>query len=391
MEYDLAIIGGGIAGLSLAHGAVQRGWRTVLFEAEPRMGGALHTCRQEGFWLELGAHTLFNSYGTILGLMDAVGLTGKVVRRRPLAFRLWSDEGEASIAARLRYPELLRHVWRAPLLRRADHSAMEYFGALVGPRNFAEVVGPALDAVICQPARDFPADVLFQRKPRRKRVPRSFVLPGGMTTLTETLAAAPGLEALPGQPVTRLACSGSGFGVFTAQGDWRADRIALAIPPQQAAALLVDVRPGLSEQLSHIGVSRVESLGVVVRARDVHLRPVAGLIGRGQPFYSMVSRDVVPGGEWRGFTFHFRPGALGHEDKLAVAARVLGTSSTRFGHVALAGHVLPTLRKGHARLRGRLDALLARSPVLLTGNYFDGVSIEACASRSMAALYRNHD
>ncbi|MGE0081128.1 MAG: NAD(P)/FAD-dependent oxidoreductase [Thiohalomonadaceae bacterium] len=390
MEYDIAVIGGGISGLSLAHGAARRGWRVLLLEAEPRVGGALHTHRREGFWMELGAHTLFNSYGTVLAMMDVAGLTGRVLRRRRLAFRLWNGTRDVSIAASLHYPELLRGMLRAPFLHRSEHTAADYFGALAGPRNFTDVIGPALDAVICQPARDFPADVLFQRKPRRREVPRSFALPGGMASLADSLAASPGVQVLSSMRVTRLAREGGGFRLFAAGADWRADRIALAVPPNEAAMLLAAVRPGLSEQLLHIGVARVESLGVVVRARDAQLPAVAGLIGRGQPFYSVVSRDVVPGGEWRGFTFHFRPGALGHDDKLRVAARVIGTAAENFEDVVASEHVLPALRSGHASLRGRIDALLARTPVLLTGNYFEGLSIEACAARSMAELQRPH-
>lgn len=390
MDYDLAIVGGGISGLSLAHGAARRGWRVLLLEAEPQVGGALHTYRCGTFWLELGAHTLFNSYGTLLDMTDATGLTPRVLQRRRLSFRLWDGARDISIAASLHYPDLLRGLLRVPFLDRSEHTAADYFSALVGPRNFTEVIGPALDAVICQPARDFPADVLFQRKPRRRDVPRSFTLPGGMGTLADALAATPNVEVHPGVHVTRIVRDGGGFRVFAAQGDWRADRIGLATPPTEAAMLLAGVRPGLSEQLRHIGVARVESVGVVVRARDVDLPAVAGLIGRGQPFYSVVSRDVVPGGEWRGFTFHFRPGALGRDDKLELAAHVLGTTPAGFSEVAESDHVLPALRSGHTTLRGRIDALLARSPVLVTGNYFEGLSIEACVARSMAELVRAH-
>lgn len=391
MAYDIAVIGGGISGLSLAHGAAQRGWRVLLVEAETRLGGALHTHRHAGFWLELGAHTLFNSYGSVLGMMDTLGLTAHTLRRRRLPLRLWDGSRDVSIAASLHYGELLRGLMRAPFLRRGDCTAADYFGALVGLRNFAEVVGPALDAVICQPVRDFSADALFRRKPRRHGLPRSFSLPAGMATLVDGLAASPGVEVLSGTRVIRLMRDGAGFRLFAAGADWRADRVALAVPPHEAAMLLANVRPGLSEQLRCIGVARVESLGVVVRARDVRLRPVAGLIGRGQPFYSMVSRDVVPDDEWRGFTFHFRPGACTQEERLRIAARVIGTAQGNIEDVVVSGHVLPALRQGHAALRGRIDALLARTPVLLTGNYFHGLSIEACVARSLAELQRAHE
>jgi protoporphyrinogen oxidase len=60
---------------------------------------------------------------------------------------------------------------------------------------------------------------------------------------------------------------------------------------------------------------------------------------------------------------------------------VLGTRS--FEQIATAGHVIPSLRLGHREKIAEIDALLAGTPLLLTGNYFSGVAIEDCVSRSL--------
>jgi hypothetical protein len=54
-----------------------------------------------------------------------------------------------------------------------------------------------------------------------------------------------------------------------------------------------------------------------------------------------------------------------------------------FEHVAAAGHVVPSPRPGHKKTVAEIDGLLAGSALLLTGNYFTGIAIEDCISRSL--------
>ena len=67
--------------------------------------------------------------------------------------------------------------------------------------------------------------------------------------------------------------------------------------------------------------------------------------------------------------------------KLDRIAQVLGTRN--FEHIATAEHVIPSLRLGHKETIAEIDGLLAGTPLLLTGNYFTGVAIEDCVSRSL--------
>jgi protoporphyrinogen oxidase len=49
---------------------------------------------------------------------------------------------------------------------------------------------------------------------------------------------------------------------------------------------------------------------------------------------------------------------------------------------------LPALRKGHAELVRRIDRALAGTRLALTGNWFVGVSIEDCLTRSRQEMDR---
>ena len=73
-KQDIIIIGAGISGLSLAHYCAKEGLKTLVIEKTERVGGTFHSHRFGGeagdFWLELGAHTGYNSYGNFLGILE---------------------------------------------------------------------------------------------------------------------------------------------------------------------------------------------------------------------------------------------------------------------------------------------------------------------------------
>jgi hypothetical protein len=114
------------------------------------------------------------------------------------------------------------------------------------------------------------------------------------------------------------------------------------------------------------------------------LPPVAGLIGRNQAFYSVVSRDTVPDKRYRGFTFHFRPGLLDETGQRDCIARTLDLPREALAttNVVSKTNQLPALRVGHGERTRDVDRMLAGTRLALTGNYFTGVAIEDCVIRS---------
>ena len=387
-DHDLLIIGAGISGLSMAHYAAAAGLNALVLERDHRPGGCLHSHRftgaLDGFWLELGAHSSFNSYTNLLAILEQIGLLNRVQRRAKVGFRLFADGAVKSIPSQLYWPELLLAPFRLLGLLKVGRSVAEYYGHIVGRRNYTAVFEPAFNAVICQPASDYPADSLFNPRPRRKDVPRGFTLPGGLQTIADALGARPEIRIEFGQAAREIRRDGAGFSVRTDSGEYTARTLCLATPAAVATELLRAVFPAIAAQLAEIATATVESVGVALPAERVQLPPVAGLIGRDEAFYSAVSRDTVPDARYRGFTFHFRPGVLDEEGKQNRIAQVLNVPRAALGAENVAARInqLPALRVGHGERTQHLDAALAGSRLALTGNYFTGVAIEDCVTRS---------
>ena len=390
--YDMVIIGGGISGLSMAHFCVTRGLRTLLLEKEAQTGGALCSARfpEAGqFWLEMGAHSCFSSYGTLVDILAARGLLDKILKRQNVHFRMWVEGQIKSIPSQLRIIELLRSLPRLLTQRKEDQSVAEYFSKIVGRRNFENVFSPAFNAVICQPANDFPAEMLFRKKPRRRGVQRSFTLPGGLQTIADTLAAIPDLELQTAHEVTAITVEKNGFQVKTCQDNqYQTQFLTLATPVSVSAQLLQNVYPEIAELLQPVKTTAVESVGVVVQKKHIYLPPLAGLIAVQDDFYSMVSRDIITDDHYRGFTFHLKPAALDETAKLQKISEVLKVAVGSWTASAAKTNLLPAPVVGHANIIQQLDTRLAGKPLALTGNYFSGVSIEDCASRSFSEFSR---
>lgn len=396
-HYRLIVIGGGISGLSLAHYACRHEAPVLVLEAGETTGGCL--CSPlfpgyEDFWCELGAHTLYNSYGHLLGIMEDLGLLGSIQPKLRLPYRLWIGDRPVSVPSRLHWLELMFSLPKLFFLSKAGKSVQGYYAEIAGRKNFQEVLGPAFDAVICQPAADFPAEALFRKRARRKEILRSFTLPGGVQDIAAAISGQPGIKVKTQAQVERIARVGQGFRVITASGQgFTSEDLVVATPPAEASALLSTVFPDLSGLLAQIQPVYVDSLAVVLPARESTLPPVAGLIGIQDAFYSVVSRDPRPDERWRGFTFHFRPDRFDAESKAQRIASVLGLKGTQPLAKASRRNPLPALRQGHAELVARLQQQLSGQRLGLTGNYFQGVAIEDCISRSRSEyerLYPGH-
>ena len=391
-HYDLIVVGAGISGLSLAHTANRGGFRTLVLERNERAGGCFQSSRlggDPGFWLELGAHTCYNSYGNLLAIMEECGIIGSIISRRKVGYRVLVDNEVKSIPSQLNFVELLGSVPRLFRTKKAGLSVETYYSQIVGKGNYAKVFGPAFNAVVCQRAADFPSDMLFKKRPRRKDVVKSFTLTGGIETIIEGIVSQPGMTLMKGKEAQALAVSGDLFRVTTRDGAaYESRSLAIALPPPAAAKLLETPFPRLAQTLAKVRLESVETVGVVLRKELLSLTPLAGLIAVDDAFYSAVSRDTVDHERYRGFAFHFKSGRLDDEGKLKRICEVLRVGRDQLEQVVAKQNVVPSPRVGHEGVVKEIDRLLAGKRLLLSGNYFAGLAIEDCVSRSLSEISR---
>ncbi|RII28535.1 MAG: amine oxidase [Geobacter sp.] len=392
-RYDLIVIGAGISGLSLAHYCQRAGLKTLVIERSERIGGCFNSHSfsgdAAGFWLELGAHTCYNSYGNLIGIMEQCALLDRILAREKVSFRMLVDSGIKSIPSQLSFLELFASVWHIFTQEKKGASVASYYATIVGKKNFDRVFAPAFNAVVSQRANDVPADMLFKKRPRRKDILKSYTLVGGLQTITDTIARNPGITTMTGTDVTGITFDGSSYRLTTADGTtFEATTLALATPPPEASRLLQGVAPELSPFLARIPCETIETVGVAVQKDALRIAPLAGIIAVNDIFYSAVSRDTVPHESQRGFSFHFKAGTADQEGKLRRISEVLGVKRETLRHVATQENRLPSPVVGHGEITDGIDRLIAGRRLLVTGNYFAGMAIEDCVSRSRSEFER---
>src|SRR5690554_3741029 len=89
-ERRIAVIGGGLAGLTAAYALEQRGADIVVYEAEDRLGGRATTDMLDGLSVDPGAQLFGSMYDRFLGLVRSLGLGDRLVRV-PGRDALWRD------------------------------------------------------------------------------------------------------------------------------------------------------------------------------------------------------------------------------------------------------------------------------------------------------------
>jgi oxygen-dependent protoporphyrinogen oxidase len=391
-RYDIIVIGGGISGLSFAHYSARANLKTLVIEKNNRVGGALHSHFFEGdakdFWVELGGHTCYNSYGNLIGIMEDVGIIGDLKAPEKPPFKMLVNNVVKSIPSQLNFPALIPAVWRMKTVSKQGQTLKSYYSKVMGRANYERVLKHAFAAVSSQPADDFPADSLFNKRGRRQDIMRKYTFDGGVQNIPDAMAAKSGFKLLLDTTVNNIEVKNSGVTIVTDKGEFETDRLVVATPASVASELLKTAFPEVAAKLGEIKVCKVETVGVAVPKGAVSIDKFGSMVPRDDMFFSIVSRDGVPDDKFRGFTFHFKPGVADSEAKLKRISEALGVPRDQLTHVVIRDNFVPALKVGYKQVIAEIDRLTAKSALLLIGNYFDGMAIEDCLNRSRAEFDR---
>ena len=328
-DANVAVVGGGIAGLAAAYELHRRGARFLLLEAGSRWGGVIRTEAEAGFLLEGGPDALLAQKPEAARLCRELGLDGRIVPTNPAQRTVYVLRGgtlhRLPDGMILGVPTRLAPLaatglftWRGKLRMAADlvlprrPSADESIAGFVRRRLGAEALdrlgAPLLAGIHAGDAErlsvhaTFPRLVELETRHRsvirglaRARTPGAappfFSLRGGLSELTAALVAALPPERLRlGARVTAVRRDAAGYAIEMAGASpARATAVLVALPAPSAATLLRPLAPDAGGVLARIpfvstavvclGFARehvrhpLDGYGLVVA--DAHLRTTA--------------------------------------------------------------------------------------------------------------------
>ena len=312
----VAIVGGGISGLSAAYFLDKAGHRCTLIESQDRLGGVIQTERAEGCLIEAGPDSFIAQKPWALELIRELGIEDQVIGSRdhlrttcilrggrliplpdgvqflaptkflPMATtRLLSWRAKAAMA--------LEWFHRPPAespYRSADRSVAEFVRQHYGDEVNEYLAQPMLAGVYGGSPEQLSISAVLPRfvelerkygsltrgilksrpkpKPGSSRKPGSLflTLKGGMGVLTGTLA-----QKLEGRlervtaEVIGVERAGGRFALATRGGTLEADQVVLAVPANRAAPLLERFDPQLAGLLRQVRYHSSITISLVYR------------------------------------------------------------------------------------------------------------------------------
>jgi oxygen-dependent protoporphyrinogen oxidase len=443
MTFDVAIIGGGVSGLSAAYELTGLGYRVVVLERQVKPGGNAQSERIGGFLMEHGPSSVNAQAMEAVGLSRDLGLeslrtelSGEVKARylvgggrlrgistHPLGF-LMSDY--LSPVARLR---LMSEVIIPKRKSDVEETISEFWSRRFGREFTDKVIDPLVAGLYAGKAEDlsvsavFPSIVEMERKYgsisravlskrfRKGKMPgrRLFSWTGGIGTLPTALANQLGSTIRTGVAVTSLTGSAKGFKISTAKsGTVSAGAVILATQPHVSAALLEAMDGSAAQAISEIAAPPIAVAFLGYRRNQVD-HPLDGLgflapAGEKRPlsgalFPSSMFRDRAPEGHvaLSGYVGGARApemALMSTEDIIALAREefrdLLGaTGEPVVARVRQWSQGLPQLTTGHGQRLQRIHEAEQRHPGLfVTGNYFTGPAIATCVKQSLETCAR---
>jgi oxygen-dependent protoporphyrinogen oxidase len=171
----VAIIGGGITGLTAAFYLKQNHVPAVLFEAADRVGGVIQTVRRNGYLAEFGPNSILETSPVIAELVHGLGLEGRRVYSDSAAEKRYVVRDKKPVAV----PSSAAGFLRTPLfsLRAKLRLLAEPFipsGAADEEESIAQFVERRLGQEFLDYAIDPLVAGIYAGNPRRLSVPQAF-------------------------------------------------------------------------------------------------------------------------------------------------------------------------------------------------------------------------
>lgn len=128
MVKRVAVVGGGMAGLTAALRLAEQGYHIDLYEAAPALGGRTKSFYDEevGEWVDNGPHAMVGAYHATKTLLEDVGATSHVTWQSSLSLPLWdAQRGFFTLKAVPWLPVNLALIWAVSRLPGHDFKSVK--------------------------------------------------------------------------------------------------------------------------------------------------------------------------------------------------------------------------------------------------------------------------
>jgi protoporphyrinogen/coproporphyrinogen III oxidase len=441
----VAIIGGGISGLTAAHLLIGAGHDVALVDDAAEPGGLIAGARVDGFLCERGPQAVLDGSEAVRALIASAGLEDRIVRALPASRRR-----SVYVAGQLRPfpaspPALIKtnllsargklRLLREPFVRRRgeadgdgddDESVFDFVARRFGPETAQRAAGPALIGVYAGDAAALSMRAALPRLAALERehgsVLRGMFRTRGTSRLGRPVTFPEGLGELPRALGVALGARrrlARATGIERHAGGWtvaldggpalEAERLVLATPAATSAVLLAPHAAGAAGALRaipHAPVAvvclgfRVAAAGALGMELDAYGFVVArgeGISLLGCQYDSSVFPGRAPAGgvllrALCGGTFD--PGLVDADDA-TITGQVVGDLRRAAGlrrepdvvQVWRARPGIPQYDRAHlARVRA-VDEAMTRLPGLsVIGHALRGVGVSACVGAATALV-----
>ena len=425
----IAVIGGGISGLTTGFLLKRKGFDVTLFEASEMVGGNVQTITKDGFTIEQGPNSLLRS-PRLIELVKILGLEDKVVAANPAAkkrYILWHGKleamGPSSFVNGYFSPKTLFALAREPFVRSRSpehESVAEFVSRRLNSEFLDKAIDPFVSGVYAGDPNDLSMRSAFPKLFEMERdfgslimgtirrnvekpdpnFPRTFSFRDGLKTLMEKLAAGIGQGIKTSTAVERIENTDNGQFRVNSQ---EYDAVVISTPAWIASELIKDYDRPLAAKLANVNYPQVavavtafksekigkdlDGFGFLIPSKEK--RPILGTL-----FHSAVFPERAPVGYQLLMTFIGGVRDNGNLDKLSDdEIKALVTAQLRellkvegepeMFHLKRWKHAIPQYRVGYEDVTDHCAEFEKQNPGLFfCSNFYRGISMGDCVKNA---------